>query len=1479
MPDQSPLIVPMTVEAFVVNDPVRTGGNTFLRVQMEYNAMQRALSGQPGLANNDRNFTSRGVVPPFDVPASDYYNGVYLKWRLPRAFTRGAQDSVDEKTIWPRVPNRWLVVRNSGVTLGARIATAWMIESDYPWPIGQQPQPHNASQLGAKYVGQEPTGGVGMPVGQYIGRNTLLGSWTESGVSLGLTAMAPGNPAFSLYQPQCNNVFSFIDILNGQPPQILSYLVLGWFSDGRDDILHTATQATFANLLASLGWTLPPDTDPSWFANWSLSCGSVSGVEWQTMTLPPGGVPSGTPVSIAAGNTAVEALTALVTAQAGGANVEPELLEAFQLDLVDVLDEPDGAAVLAEKLQASFFQRYGGGYTWTIVDAPDANTPITAAELAKEQAWLAALAAAQDRLDEDLRELVALRVQLYAMWWKYMSWNEAWQGSTSIPNLTKANIQTQLDPETSGTIAWKVTQQLAAVDADRALVPSGDTPQALEAAIAKYAADHQLPATRLLKRGTAPPFYQPNNPVVLIAGAGASGIVQPPATIECRFPSQAVTGFTYNGTAITAQTPNLVIPRPDLTGVRGVPWTDSLATSLVSEFFFLDPGNAAAVAAAIQSNDVPAIAAAMRTPANDIGVWPTSVAVQAWTANPWHPLQLLWMATWYPIGYGTTSSPNWQFYEGQYTWNTAPAGAAGALGLQGLIQLTPAAAFNMEARLRAFLANNPHLDPAEKAAFENLLTFVRTHDAWDLLSQGLDGFNEQLRLGTPGVFLDPETTPYITNPPLSTLLGDVKAYPPSIGDIPVKGQQPPPSLFQPWRAGQFGFLQLLVVDEWGQALWPINALNSRYETIFTPDDLSPVLTSRGASLTIASGPAIDAISPALVAAGSAAFELTVDGVAFDAAAVVHWNGAPLATTFVSATRVTATVPAALVEHAGTIDVTVADRGVTSPAIPLSIASGAAIGSLRPSLIQAGMAPSALVELTIEGVSFAPGTSARWGGAPLETTYVSATRLVASVPANFLAAPAEVDVTVITGQSASAAARFIVSAGAAITKLTPDLVSAGGATFTLTVEGVGFSPGSVVRAATQPTPTLFATTFVDETRLTAIVPASLVAAARTLTIVEAVGARVPQVGGSPQSLVQLPPAVLQPARLDFDFVSALDDSIPFGPVHPDANPVCGWVLPNHLDASLMAYDAAGAALGEMAIGMPVSGPATICWTNAPDSGYSSLQEIAEDIPHFGPFLLTLSGQTPQTFTDVLRAIDETLWSTVPMDAVFDKGLAVLMGRPLAMVRARVAFELDGRAYEDPSWQYTFAPAPPPVTGYELAIELGNLARLNDGLIGYFVADTYTAFNVVRDAGTWKGGYLRTIGVDGNYLYLPPARGSETFVSMLVDPRAGVHATTAILPTSSLALPPQFVNAALDVMDITFRVNGIVTDQRIARVDDNVSITTLLMPTPQEKTGKWSWLQNAEGRLEEFAIGETDATARLSNVAPVLRRGLLKLTKQR
>ncbi|MCZ8285507.1 MAG: hypothetical protein O9353_08605, partial [Bacteroidia bacterium] len=79
----------MTVEALVVNDIFRTNGNSFMRNQMQYGAMSNGNSGQPGINNNDTQFTSTPTHPvsPSQTPAGNYYNGVYLKWRLPESFT------------------------------------------------------------------------------------------------------------------------------------------------------------------------------------------------------------------------------------------------------------------------------------------------------------------------------------------------------------------------------------------------------------------------------------------------------------------------------------------------------------------------------------------------------------------------------------------------------------------------------------------------------------------------------------------------------------------------------------------------------------------------------------------------------------------------------------------------------------------------------------------------------------------------------------------------------------------------------------------------------------------------------------------------------------------------------------------------------------------------------------------------------------------------------------------------------------------------------------------------------------------------------------------------------------------------------------------------------------------------------------------------------------------------------------------------
>src|SRR5689334_699551 len=120
MADSGPLIVPITVEALVVNDDVRTvqGNDAFVRAQMDYSgAFQTGEmdNAEPPPFTTDADFTAQpGSKTGNGIDVSTYYDGVYLKWRLPDALTTGAQDNQAGETTYPLVPNRWMVVRAGG---------------------------------------------------------------------------------------------------------------------------------------------------------------------------------------------------------------------------------------------------------------------------------------------------------------------------------------------------------------------------------------------------------------------------------------------------------------------------------------------------------------------------------------------------------------------------------------------------------------------------------------------------------------------------------------------------------------------------------------------------------------------------------------------------------------------------------------------------------------------------------------------------------------------------------------------------------------------------------------------------------------------------------------------------------------------------------------------------------------------------------------------------------------------------------------------------------------------------------------------------------------------------------------------------------------------------------------------------------------------------------------------------------------------
>jgi uncharacterized protein len=249
-------------------------------------------------------------------------------------------------------------------------------------------------------------------------------------------------------------------------------------------------------------------------------------------------------------------------------------------------------------------------------------------------------------------------------------------------------------------------------------------------------------------------------------------------------------------------------------------------------------------------------------------------------------------------------------------------------------------------------------------------------------------------------------------------------------------------------------------------------------------------------------PAVSSLSPASIATGSADSLLSVSGSNFVASSVVNWDGAPLATTYVNASQLTALVPASDVAAAATANVTVsnpAPGGGDSAAATFTVGANPlpTISSLSP----AGVAPgSATFTLTIDGSNFVPLSVVNWNGAQLTATYVNGSRLMASVPASDVAAAGTANLTVSNpapGGGDSAVASFAIGANPlpTISSLSPGSIIPGSAAFTLTVDGGNFVPASVVNWNGAP----LTTTYVNGSQLTASVPASDVAAAGTASV--------------------------------------------------------------------------------------------------------------------------------------------------------------------------------------------------------------------------------------------------------------------------------------------------------------------------------------------------------------------------------------------
>ncbi|MBI1765701.1 MAG: hypothetical protein HYR56_30220, partial [Acidobacteria bacterium] len=244
-------------------------------------------------------------------------------------------------------------------------------------------------------------------------------------------------------------------------------------------------------------------------------------------------------------------------------------------------------------------------------------------------------------------------------------------------------------------------------------------------------------------------------------------------------------------------------------------------------------------------------------------------------------------------------------------------------------------------------------------------------------------------------------------------------------------------------------------------------------------------------------PALTSINPTSALQASGALTLTATGTGFVPASVIRWNGADRPTTFVSATQLTAQIPAADIVNAGTAQITVfnpAPVGGTSAAQTFTITAPNPVPTINTT---GGLSPNSALEgsagftLTVNGTNFVNGSVVRWDGTPRTTTFVSATQLTAQITTNDLIGTGQSQVTVFNpapGGGASNGVSFSITQtnpAPTLTSLNPNAATAGGAAFTLTVTGTNFTNSSVVRWNGNNR----TTTFGSGTQLTAAIPAS------------------------------------------------------------------------------------------------------------------------------------------------------------------------------------------------------------------------------------------------------------------------------------------------------------------------------------------------------------------------------------------------------
>lgn len=305
----------------------------------------------------------------------------------------------------------------------------------------------------------------------------------------------------------------------------------------------------------------------------------------------------------------------------------------------------------------------------------------------------------------------------------------------------------------------------------------------------------------------------------------------------------------------------------------------------------------------------------------------------------------------------------------------------------------------------------------------------------------------------------------------------------------------------------------------------------------------------------------------------------------------------------------------------------------------------------------------------------------------------------------------------------------------------------------------------------------------------------------------------------QSVLAMPPRLLQPARLNFRFAAADD-------VSDDSDPalrsICGWLFFNPLDQALVLCDRSGDLMGELVI-IKKQNDFSINWE--PGAGGVPLEKIPNDsLKAFAKSFIETAAKPK--LLDLLNLIDRALERIRPAAA---RNNSILASRPLALVNATIGLELFGKAWTDPHKAVPDAKAQgtgdAALDALRVRVNLGSLQNVEDGLVGYFKTGDYTrivAGELPKD--TQLSPYI----VDPRINALRVGFGPPEKITLLMDPWGSVQAACGLVPAKSITLAHPSLDHTVAQMETSFRVGPVL-----------LQAGKIALPTPTGDKGTWNF----------------------------------------